>query len=95
MVLALCFRSKLYITSDDAFDVLSTPLLHNQHDLWVSFALYCIGVWPNECFQGAGMQGFQNPLVEDSFIVDGVGALGQMQSERGLTYIEIPLAGQS
>ncbi|KAI9512753.1 Alpha/Beta hydrolase protein [Russula earlei] len=38
-------------------------------------------------------QGFQNPIVEDSFIVDGVGALGIKQSERGLTYIEISLAG--
>ncbi|KAI9466665.1 alpha/beta-hydrolase [Lactarius psammicola] len=41
----------------------------------------------------AGMQGFQKPLVDDSFIVDGVGALGKMQSERGLTYIEISLTG--
>ncbi|KAH9045770.1 alpha/beta-hydrolase [Lactarius pseudohatsudake] len=41
----------------------------------------------------AGMQGFQKPPVDDSFIVDGVGALGNMQSERGLTYVEISLAG--
>jgi len=39
------------------------------------------------------MQGFQKPIVDDSFIVDGVGALGRMQSERGLTYVEISLAG--
>jgi len=40
-----------------------------------------------------GKQGFQNPIVKDSFIVDGVGALGTVQSERGLTYIEVKLAG--
>ena len=44
-------------------------------------------------FQGAGMQGFQQPIVDDSFIVDGVGALGNMHSERGLTYVEVALAG--
>ncbi|KAH8999463.1 alpha/beta-hydrolase [Lactarius akahatsu] len=44
-------------------------------------------------FQVAGMQGFREPLLNDSFIVDGVGALGKMQSERGLTYVEISLAG--
>ncbi|KAI9448384.1 alpha/beta-hydrolase [Lactarius indigo] len=41
----------------------------------------------------AGMQGFQMPLLNDSFVVDGMGALGRMQSERGLTYVEISLAG--
>ncbi|KAI9466663.1 alpha/beta-hydrolase [Lactarius psammicola] len=41
----------------------------------------------------AGLQGFQNPPVDDSFIVDGVGALGKVQSERGLSYVEISLAG--
>jgi len=44
-------------------------------------------------FQGNGMQGFQTPIVEDSFIVNGVGAFGVVHSERGLTYAEIPLAG--
>ena len=39
------------------------------------------------------MQGFQKPMLNDSFMVDGMGALGQMQSERGLTYVEISLAG--
>jgi len=38
-------------------------------------------------------QGFQTPLHLDSFIVDGVGAMGNLQSERGLTYVEIVLAG--
>ncbi|KAH9999517.1 Alpha/Beta hydrolase protein [Russula vinacea] len=40
-----------------------------------------------------GMQGFQQPPTEDSFIVDGIGALGRLQSERGLTYVEIELSG--
>jgi carboxypeptidase D len=39
------------------------------------------------------MQGFQQPSTEDSFIVDGIGALGRLQSERGLTYVEIELSG--
>ncbi|KAH9989964.1 hypothetical protein BJV77DRAFT_963663 [Russula vinacea] len=40
-----------------------------------------------------GMQGFQTPIAQDSFIVDGVGALGRMHSERGLTYVEAELSG--
>ena len=39
------------------------------------------------------MQGFQQPISNDSFIVDGVGALGNMHSERGLTYVEVALSG--
>lgn len=46
-----------------------------------------------EYSRGGGKQGFQSPIVDDSFLVDGVGALGTMQSERGLTYIEVKLAG--
>ena len=42
---------------------------------------------------GAGQQGFQTPILNDSFIVDGVGALGNMHSERGLTYFEVALSG--
>lgn len=41
----------------------------------------------------AGKQGFQSPLKTDSFIVDGIGAYGNMQSERKLTYYEIVLSG--
>jgi len=41
----------------------------------------------------AGKQGFQTPIPKDSFIVDGVGALGNVHSERGLTYFEVSLAG--
>ncbi|KAG0697100.1 Alpha/Beta hydrolase protein [Suillus ampliporus] len=40
-----------------------------------------------------GLQGFQTPIANDSFIVDGVGAYGTMHSERGLTYYEVPLSG--
>ena len=39
------------------------------------------------------MQGFQQPIVNDSFIIDDIGALGIVQSERGLTYVEVALAG--
>ncbi|EPS99797.1 hypothetical protein FOMPIDRAFT_1123869 [Fomitopsis schrenkii] len=40
-----------------------------------------------------GLQGFQTPIQNDSFIVDGMGALGNVHSERGLTYFEVALSG--
>ena len=40
-----------------------------------------------------GAQGFQSPLQNDSFIVEGMGALGNTQTERGLTYVEVALSG--
>ncbi|KAF7301018.1 Carboxypeptidase [Mycena indigotica] len=40
-----------------------------------------------------GMQGFQTPIANDSFIVDGVGSLGTSHTERGLTFIEVELSG--
>ncbi|KAG2053761.1 alpha/beta-hydrolase [Suillus hirtellus] len=40
-----------------------------------------------------GLQGFQTPIANDSFIIDGVGAYGSMHSERGLTYYEVALSG--
>ena len=41
------------------------------------------------------MQGFQTPIESDSFIVDGMGgvSLGNVHSERGLTYYEVVLSG--
>ncbi|THH29556.1 hypothetical protein EUX98_g4633 [Antrodiella citrinella] len=40
-----------------------------------------------------GLQGFQTPIQNDSFVVDGVGALGTSHIERGLAYIEVALSG--
>ena len=40
-----------------------------------------------------GKQGFQTPIQSDSFLVDGVGALGTSHTERGLTYYEVDLSG--
>ncbi|KAG8806089.1 hypothetical protein FRC17_005184 [Serendipita sp. 399] len=40
-----------------------------------------------------GHQGFQKPLKQDSFLVDGFGATGSVQSERKLTYYEVVLSG--
>jgi len=40
-----------------------------------------------------GLQGFQTPIEEDSFVVDGFGALGTVHSERGLTFYEVALSG--
>ena len=42
---------------------------------------------------GNGQQGFQTPIKPDSFLVDGVGALGTTHTERGLTYYEVELSG--
>ena len=42
---------------------------------------------------GSGLQGFQTPIEDDSFIVDGVGALGTSHIERGLAYVEVALSG--
>ncbi len=42
---------------------------------------------------GNGLQGFQTPIENDSFIVDGVGALGTSHTERGLTFVEVALSG--
>lgn len=41
----------------------------------------------------SGKQGFQKPLKTDSFIINGFGAYGNMQSERNLTYYEVSLSG--
>jgi len=40
-----------------------------------------------------GKQGFQSSAPVDSFIVDGIGALGNVHEERGLTYYEVVLSG--
>ncbi|KAG8785239.1 hypothetical protein FRC15_001736 [Serendipita sp. 397] len=40
-----------------------------------------------------GQQGFQKPLKQDSFLIDGFGAYGNMQTERKLTYYEVVLSG--
>ena len=42
---------------------------------------------------GNGLQGFQTPIEPDTFIVDGIGALGTVHQERGLTYYEVNLSG--
>jgi hypothetical protein len=39
------------------------------------------------------MQGFQTPIQNDSFVVDGVGAVGTVHQERGLTYYEVEQSG--
>jgi carboxypeptidase D len=40
-----------------------------------------------------GNQGFRSPIGNDSFIIDGVGALGTSHTERGLTFLEVALSG--
>ncbi|KIJ33176.1 hypothetical protein M422DRAFT_183566 [Sphaerobolus stellatus SS14] len=42
---------------------------------------------------GNGLQGFQTPIQNESFIVDGMGVMGNLHSERGLTYYEVALSG--
>jgi carboxypeptidase D len=41
----------------------------------------------------AGKQGFQKQIAEDSFLVDGVGAMGTSHVERKLAYVEVALSG--
>jgi carboxypeptidase D len=41
----------------------------------------------------AGHQGFQSAPANDSFVIDGFGAYGTVQAERGLAYYEISLSG--
>ncbi|KAF8999389.1 Alpha/Beta hydrolase protein [Cyathus striatus] len=40
-----------------------------------------------------GQQGFQTPILNDTLIVDGMGAMGTAHSERGLTFFEVQLSG--
>uniref|UniRef100_A0A0W0FQN8 Carboxypeptidase n=1 Tax=Moniliophthora roreri TaxID=221103 RepID=A0A0W0FQN8_MONRR len=40
-----------------------------------------------------GVQGFQTPIEKDSFIVEGMGALGNAHTERNFTYVEVALSG--
>ncbi|KIP03345.1 hypothetical protein PHLGIDRAFT_77748 [Phlebiopsis gigantea 11061_1 CR5-6] len=42
---------------------------------------------------GNNLQGFQTPIKEGSLIVDGMGTLGNVHSERNLTYYEVALSG--
>jgi carboxypeptidase D len=66
-----------------------------QHDLCVNLPA-CILMAEYLTFAivlGNGQQGFQTPIANDSFLVDGVGALGTEHTERGLTYFEVALSG--
>jgi carboxypeptidase D len=47
----------------------------------------------NSVLIGGGRQGFHSSILQDSFIVDGIGALGNKHSERKLTYVEVSLSG--
>ena len=42
---------------------------------------------------GGGKGGFQRAPKPDSFIVDGIGAVGTVQNERKLAYYEVVLSG--
>ena len=42
---------------------------------------------------GGGKQGFQKEPQLDSFIIDGAGAMGTVQTERNLSYYEVSLSG--
>jgi len=40
-----------------------------------------------------GAQGFRTPIKNDSFVVNGMGAMGTAHNERGLTFYEVVLSG--
>ncbi|KAG2159002.1 Alpha/Beta hydrolase protein [Suillus bovinus] len=70
-----------------AFTVLPNVIEKNQRTVIVH------GLADFILIADGGLQGFQTPIANDSFIVDGVGAYGTMHSERGLTYYEVALSG--
>jgi hypothetical protein len=72
--------------------VISDPNIFLQYDVYVAIA-FDIDSRYLPYNPGAGKQGFQNPLMNDSFVVDGMGPLGNTQTERGLTYFEVSLSG--
>ncbi|KAG1860032.1 Alpha/Beta hydrolase protein [Suillus subluteus] len=47
----------------------------------------------SECMTWNRLQGFQTPIINDNFIVNGMGAFRTMHSEQGLTYYEVVLSG--
>ena len=55
-------------------------------EIWTRTDDFCSMTWN-------GQQGFQTPIANDSFLVDGIGALGRTHTERGLTYYEVALCG--
>ncbi|TBU48753.1 alpha/beta-hydrolase [Dichomitus squalens] len=40
-----------------------------------------------------GLQGFQTPIEDESFLVDDMGVFGNMHTERGLTFVEFYYSG--
>lgn len=64
-----------------------------QYDMYVWLIMDSFPLYWRRCIVGNGLQGFQTPIANDSFIVDGVGALGTAHTERGLTYVEVALSG--
>lgn len=54
-------------------------------------------LWRNssefDAILGGGKQGFQQAPKPDSFIIDGIGAMGTVQNERKLGYYEVVLSG--
>ena len=59
----------------------------------MSRTLYASQVQTQGVDLGNGLQGFQTPIENGSFLLDGVGSFGQMHSERGLTYFEVDPSG--
>ncbi|KAF9475826.1 alpha/beta-hydrolase [Pholiota conissans] len=97
-----CSDANVFVRRDNslppAFTVLPSVIEKNQRTVIVhglaDFILIAEGtriVIQNMTWNG--MQGFQTPIANDSFIVDGVGALGTTHTERNLTYFEVELSG--
>lgn len=64
-----------------------------QHDLCVASLARCLESSLSRVDAGNGLQGFQTPIPDANFIVDGMGALGNTHTERGLSYFEVDLSG--
>jgi len=95
MALASFSKSECYVVC--VRDHLEKYLTRVDSMTCKSYHITCVSLErrlnPCHVLSGGGKQGFQKPISKDAFMVDDVGALGNMHSERGLTYIEVQLAG--
>jgi len=99
-----CSNENVFLHNDDdtslppAFTVLPSLIEKNQRTVIVQglgdFILIADGARiAIQNMTWGGKQGFQTPILNDSLVVDGMGAMGTAHSERGLSYFEVVLSG--
>ncbi|KAI0303049.1 Alpha/Beta hydrolase protein [Russula brevipes] len=99
---AICTDTNVFPNGDaslpPAFDVFPKVIEKNRRTVLVhgraDFLLIAEGMRITlQNMTWNGKQGFDNAPVPDSFVVDEMGAMGTVHTERGLTYVEVVLAG--